>query len=150
MEQLFTQEQLLKAYQLIKIQITQDGKEIFEGSVPEDTKEQVEQLLFEKIDMFPAMVCEYENIEEFILLVQNKTTEETKQLFDQLQEEDKMEYFIRVADEAYDDDTFTEEDIETFERLGITDDEEETTEALKKMFNIEFNLVVNGAVLPLK
>ncbi|MED4284988.1 hypothetical protein P4679_24015 [Priestia megaterium] len=149
MDQFLTMEQMLMAYRLIKIQITQNGKEIFKGSVPEDTKEQVEQLLDKKIGMYPAMVCSYENIEEFIFSVQNKTADETKQIFNELQEEDKMEYYIRVADEAYDDDTFTEEDVETFERLGLTDDEEETTAALKRLFNIEFNLVINGTVLPL-
>ncbi|MGF9891385.1 hypothetical protein ABEX78_22240 [Priestia megaterium] len=149
MEQLFTQEQLLMAYRLIKIQITQDGKEIFEGSVPEDTKEKVQQLAEEKLGKCPDLVCEYENIREFILLVQGKTAEETKQIFDNLQEKDKMEYFICVAEDGYQDDIFNEEDIENFGKLGLTDIGDETTETLQNMLDIEFNLVINGAILPL-
>lgn len=149
MEQLFTPEQSLIAYRLIKIQITQSGEEIFEGSAPEDAKEKVEQLADEKLGKCPDLVCKYENIEEFILLVQDKTAEETKQIFDNLQEEDKMEYFIYVAEDGYEDDIFNEEDIEKFEKLGLTDIEDETTATLKNMLDIKFNLVINGAVLPL-
>lgn len=149
MEQSFTQEQLSKAYRLIKIQITQDGKEIFEGSAPEDAKEKVQQLIEEKLGKCPDLVCEYENIKEFILLVLDKTAEETIQIFNDLQEEGNIEYFIYVEQDAYDDDIFNVEDIEKFKNLGLTDIEDETTAALKSMLDIEFNLVINGAILPL-
>ncbi|QJX80148.1 hypothetical protein [Priestia megaterium] len=149
MEQSYTTKELLEAYKLITIQITQNGKGISEGSVPEDAAFEVVELLSKKLDVSPPMVFSYENVEEFVLMAQKKTADETKQLFEQLPKKDKMEFFIRVSDDAYDDDDFTEEEIETFKRLGITDDQKETTETLKKMFNIEFNLVINGAVLPL-
>ncbi|MFB8425094.1 hypothetical protein ACFC4S_24050 [Priestia megaterium] len=149
MEQLFTQEQLPMAYPLIKIQITQGGEEIFEGSPPEDVKEKVQQLVEEKLGKCPELVCEYEDIEESILLIQDKTAEETKQIFSNLQEEGKMEYFIYVEQDAYYDDIFNKEDIKMFKNLGLTDIEEEATAALKSLLGIEFNLVINGAILPL-
>jgi hypothetical protein len=142
-------DQLFMAHQLIKIEITQNGKVIFEASAPETAKEKVEELLLNEIGMYPAMDCSYDNIAEFVLSVQNKTADETIQTYNQLQEEDKMEYYIFVTSDAYEDDVFSEEQIEKLEKLGLTDSEEGTTAALKSLFNIEFNLVLNDAIFPL-
>ncbi|MEM4992383.1 hypothetical protein WKH56_07580 [Priestia sp. SB1] len=136
------------AHHLINIQITQNEKEIFKASAPEDDKEKVEDLLSDAIGMRPDMDCSYDNIDEFILTVLNKTTDQTLQLYNQLQEEEKLQYFIFATSDGYEH--LSEEQIEELERLRISEFEEETTAALKKMLNIEFNLVVNGAVLPLK
>ncbi|WP_456364450.1 hypothetical protein [Priestia aryabhattai] len=140
-------DQLFMAHQLIRIQITQNGKEILKASAPEDAKEKVEELLLEKIGMHPAMDCSYDNIDKFVLSVQNKTAEETQQVYNQLEEEDKMKYYIFLTSDS--DDDLEDEDIEQIEKLGLSDFEEGNTSVLKAMFNLEFNLVINGVTLPL-
>jgi len=140
--------QTLMAHQLIRIQITQNGKEILKASTPEDVKEKVEELLTEKTGVDPVIMdCSYDNIGEFILSVRTKTADETQQFYNQLQEKDKMKYYNFLTSD-YDDD-LNEEDVEKLEKLGFSDCEEDNTSVIKAMLNIEFNLVINGVTLPL-
>lgn len=81
-----------------------------------DVREKIEHMIMEKIGFFPDM---QEHVEE--------------------NEDDVEEYFVCVHSDAYGD--LDDGDIQKLEELNITMDEEATTEAVKMLFDLQFQVV---------
>ncbi|QJX80149.1 hypothetical protein [Priestia megaterium] len=151
------------AKQEIKIQVVQDGKVIIEPNSSEVIREKVNEMLETKIGSYPKLDSECERIAEFIVSVKGKNALEIKEAYNKLVAKEakikdpengyylKTGYYIYVMEETYNlwEGIYSKEDIEHYDKLGLTNEWRQNTQALMKLLNIEFELVLDDVNLPL-
>lgn len=96
----------------MNVQLIQNGIVTYTGH-PADVKEKVQDLFLEKFGFYPD--------------------------FQESDVEDEEGYTLCLHSEAYDD--LSDSQNKLLEELNITEFDESTTEALKKLFNIDFKIV---------
>ncbi|WP_341285281.1 hypothetical protein [Priestia megaterium] len=159
----FMEDPVYVANQEIKIQVVQDGKVIIEPDDPETIGHEINEMVAARIGSYPSMDSECLRIAKFIVSVEGKSASEIREAYGKLVTDEatkkdpedgyylKTGFYMFVREETYElsQEIYSKEDLELYDEIGLTNEWRQNTEALMKLLNIEFQLVLDDVNLPL-